>query len=220
MKSYWLQFGTGNPASFTGLTPTLTVFSANGLTAITAPSITEAPASSGLYKFVYGPTLPVLFVADGGATLAASVRYLAGVLDPIDAVNEQADAIGSTLLGVGSTLGAMGSTLSGMGSTLGAMGATLSGMGATLLGMGATLGGMGETLLIVASSIGSVSDSFGSTSVDPTTLFGYMKRALEFWEGDSVYTKATGVWQLFSRGSSAMLRQKTLTNTSTNATKS
>lgn len=246
-KSYWLQFGSGNPASFTGLTPTLTTFAANGITAITAPGVTEIPAGTGLYRFIYGPTLPMIFIADGGATLSTSNRYLSGVLDPVDAVDEQATAIGVTLSAVGSTSSAIGVTLSAtatvlgnqgstlvalgvtttgigstlfaMGSTLFGMGATLGGMGATLFGMGSTLGAMGSTLSLVASSMGAVTDSVGSTSVDPTTLFGYLKRGLEFWEGDSIYTKASGVWQLFSRGSSTMLRQKTLSNTSTQATK-
>ena len=62
-------------------------------------------------------------------------------------------------------------------------------------------------------------DSFGSTSVDPTTLFGYAKRMLEFSEGNAVFNKSLGTWDIYSRGSSTLLREKTLTNTTTSATK-
>jgi hypothetical protein len=70
MKIYGLRFGTGNPANYTGLTPSFTIFSALGLTAITPPGITETPAGSGLYQFEYGPTQAIKFKIDGGATLA------------------------------------------------------------------------------------------------------------------------------------------------------
>ena len=68
--------------------------------------------------------------------------------------------------------------------------------------------------------IGTVSDSFGSTSANPSTLFGYAKRAQEFQEGDAVYNKTSGVWDIYSRGSSTLLREKTLQNTTSQATKS
>ena len=155
-KTYYLQFGSGNPMNNTGLTPTFTVFSANGISAQAAPGITETPAGGGLYRFTYFPTFPIVFVADGGGALGVNDRYIAGTLDPVQAVDEQ---------------------------------------------------------------IGTVADSFGSTSSDPATVFGYLKRALEFWEGNALYTKATGIWQIFSRGSSTLLRQKTLANDNTEAEK-
>lgn len=68
--------------------------------------------------------------------------------------------------------------------------------------------------------IGSPTDSIGSTSVDPSTVFGYLKRLQELLEGDATYNKTSGVWDLFNRGSTTLLRQKTLTNTSALATKS
>lgn len=156
-KTYYLQFGSGNPASYTGLTPTFTTFSWNGVTSITPPGITEAPSGTGMYQFIFYPTFPVVFVADGGAALATADRYVTGTLDPIQAVDEQ---------------------------------------------------------------MGTVADSFGSTAIDPSTVFGYLKRALEFWEGNAVYTKSTGIWQIFSRGSSTMLREKDLANSTSEATKS
>lgn len=62
-------------------------------------------------------------------------------------------------------------------------------------------------------------DSIGSTAIDPTTVIGFLKRALEFWEGNASYDKATGTWDIYSRGSSTLLREKDLTNTVTAATK-
>lgn len=155
-KTYWLKFGSGDPAPYSGLFPTFTIFSLQGLTAISAPGITETPAGSGLYQFQYGPTLSVIFKADGGAILSAGDRYITATLDPIQAVDQQ---------------------------------------------------------------LGFQTDSFGSTSADPGSIWGFVKRFQEFLEGDSIYTKATGIWQIFNRGSTTLLRQKSLTNTTTSATK-
>ena len=155
-KTYYLKFGTGDPALYTGLTPTLAIFSINGISALTGPAITETPSGSGLYSFTYGPTQSILFKADGGAGLASGDRYIVGTLDPIQAVDEK----------------------------------------------------MGYT-----------TDSFGSTSVDPSTVFGYLKRSQEVWEGNATFTKSTGVWSIYSRGSTTLLREKSLTNTTSAAGK-
>lgn len=157
MKTYYLKFGSGDPSTYTGLSPTLVIFSANGLTSVTAPGITETPVGSGLYSFQYGPTISTVFKADGGAALSSSDRYICAALDPIQAVDEK---------------------------------------------------------------VGTMNDSYGSTSIDPTTIFGYVKRNLEFNEGNAIFDKSTAVWDIYSRGSSTLLREKTLTNTVTEATKS
>lgn len=157
-KEYFLRFGAPkDPRTYTGLSPTLVTFSSFSGVALTAPGITEIIPSSGAYKFEYTPSFSIYFLADGGATLTASERYLVGVLDPIDTVNE---------------------------------------------------------------TVGSVADSFGSTSVDPSTVFGYMKRALEFNEGNAIYLKSSAQWQIFSRGSSTLLAVKGLSSTATQTTKS
>lgn len=155
-KIYYLKFGSGDPAPYTGLFPTFTVFNAQGLTAIAAPGVTELPAGTGLYQFSYGPTQAVVFKADGGAGLSAGDRYISGTLDPIQAVDQQ---------------------------------------------------------------LGFSTDSFGSTSTDPGSIWGYVKRLQEFFEGDATYTKGTGIWQLFNRGSTTLLRTKTLANNTTSAKK-
>lgn len=155
-KDYYLQFGSGDPADNTGLTPTMLIFSAGGLTALAGPAITEAPVGSGIYKFSYDPTTSVLFKCDGGAALSESDRYIVNALDPIQAVDEK---------------------------------------------------------------IGSASDSFGTTATDPSSLYGYLKRNQEFQEGNASFTKASGVWSIYSRGSSTLLREKNLANDSTSADK-
>lgn len=157
MKSYYLQFGSGDPANFTGLSPTFVIFSAGGLTAAVAPGVTETPVGSGLYRFDYAPTMSIIFKADGGAGLSSGTRYIVGTLDPIQAVDEK---------------------------------------------------------------VGTIDDSFGSTALDPSTLLGYAKRSLEFWEGNAIFTKATGIWDIYSRGSSTLLREKALTNNTSIAGKS
>ena len=154
-KTFYLKLGTGNPANYTGLSPTFIIFNSNGLTALAAPGITEAPIGSGIYNFMYGPTLSILFQADGGAALSATDRYIVGALDPIQAVDQQ---------------------------------------------------------------VGFVTDSFGSTAQDPITVFGKLNRNQEFQEGAKIYTKATGIWDVYSRGQSMLLTEKILTNTSTLAT--
>ncbi len=156
-KTFVLQFGSGDPRSFSGLTPTFIIFSTSlGNTAMTAPGISEVITGSGFYDFVYGPTISISFLADGGSGLAVTDRYITGVLDPIQAVDQ---------------------------------------------------------------TIGQPYDSFGSTNVDPGTVIGYSKRNLEYNEGNAIFNKATGVWDVYSRGSSTLLFEKQLANNTSQATK-
>lgn len=111
MKNYILRFGQNNPANYTGLAPTFTVFAQipSG-TAATPPGITESPAGSGIYSFGYtATTLPVAFKCDGGSTLSSTDRYIVGILDPIQAVDEKmgwlTDSFGSTATDPASVLG-------------------------------------------------------------------------------------------------------------------
>ena len=155
-KIYYLKFGSGDPATFSGLFPTFVIFNAQGVTALTPPGISEIPSGTGLYQFQYGPTQAIIFKADGGANLAASDRFITATLDPVQAVDQQ---------------------------------------------------------------LGYQTDSFGSTATDPASLWGYVKRLQEFFEGDQIYTKASAILQIFNRGSTTLLRTKSLTNTTTSATK-
>jgi hypothetical protein len=71
----------------------------------------------------------------------------------------------------------------------------------------------------IIASLGSTASSFGSTSVDPGTVYGYLKRLQEFNEGNSSFTKSSGVWDVYSRGSSTLLAEKTITQSTTSVTK-
>jgi len=163
MKTYIVVFGSGNPANYSGLSPTFTVFnnyiagaSTPGWTVAAGPTITEIGAGIGLYSFQYEPLTPYAFVCDGGVTLVNTDRYVKGILDPIQAVDEK---------------------------------------------------------------VGFSTDSFGSSSVDPGSIYGYVKRFQEFMEGDSYFNKVTAVWTIFNRGSSTLLRTKNLVNSGGNVTK-
>ena len=100
-KDYVLEFGSGNPQNFTGLAPSLISFYqlSDGQT-IAPPGITELFAGSGQYRFQYDATLSIAFIADGGATLAPQNRYVSGILDPLDVIDQR---IGSTASSFGST---------------------------------------------------------------------------------------------------------------------
>lgn len=78
--------------------------------------------------------------------------------------------------------------------------------------------GVLDPLLTLDQKVGTVDDSVGSTSVDPSSLFGYVKRLQELGEGNATYVKATGLWSLSTRGST-LLRVKALNNDATAATK-
>jgi len=102
MKQFFFRFGSGNPATYTGLSPSFTIFSLQGLTAITAPGITETPVGSGIYNFRYYATLPIVFQIDAGTAVTASDRYIVNVLDPIQAVDlsigTNQDSFGNTFV--------------------------------------------------------------------------------------------------------------------------
>lgn len=204
-REYWAAFGGGSLGAKSGLAPTFIVFINGSGSGIVSPAITE-PGSKGLYKFAYDATQTISFILDGATTgLAASDRYIPGVV-------EAQDNFGITLVGIGATVGGIGATLFGVGTTLAGMGNTLLGIGASQLAQGVTLAGLGAL-------IGSTASSFGSTSVDPVDLFGFLKRAQEFNEGNQTYIKSTGILDFYSRGSSTLLREKTVSDTTTQTTK-
>jgi len=157
MKNYWVSFGSSDPRTFTGLSPTFIQFFNQLGQTLLPPGITEIFAGSGAYRFQYssGYSTSIFFTVDGGATLAAGLRYVRGVLDPID------------------------------------------------------------TLDLV---LGYTASSIGSTSTDPSDALGYLKRALEFREGEQNFLKNSGEWSIYSRGASTLLRTKVLTNSTTGVT--
>lgn len=186
MKNFLLIFGSGNPTQVSGITPTFLVFKTTpGGTDATPPGITQVPSNTGLFYFTYGPTNSISFVVDGGSSLATSVRYISGLLDPIDAVDEQITALGVSMIA-----------------------------GFTAIGAGSTQG-----FADLNTKIGTTASSFGDSSTDPGTLYGYLKRLQEFNEGNANFDKSTSVWSIYSRGSSALLRTKEFNNTSSDVEK-
>lgn len=187
-KQYIVQFGSGNPSLMTGLSPTFQIFKVvPGGGSTTPPGITEIPTSTGLYYFTYAPVSPIAFLIDAGSSVAGDARWLSGNLDPADAIDERVSEMGTTLVAIGNTSIAIGTTILAQGSTTGAIG----------------------TL------IGGLADSFGSTLADPTTLFGYVKRLQENLEGNQVFTKTSGVQQIWSRGTTYVLGASTYPGAST-----
>ncbi len=157
MKTYTLQFGSGDSRLNSGLTPTFLIYYSPSMGAtISPPGITEMLVGSGFYNFSAGTTATIEFLAYSGGSLSATDAYIKGVLDPVLAVDQQ---------------------------------------------------------------IGQSTDSFGSTGTDPSTLFGHARRRFEWDEGTASFNKLTSTWDVYSRGSSTLLMEKTLSNSSSLASK-
>lgn len=197
-KTYWLKFGPDDPRRFTGLAPTFLVFQTESGGTLAPPGITEritGASGTGFYQFGHSSALSIAFLVDGGATLATSSRYISGSLDPVQAVDTQISQFNTDL------------------------GSTLSGMGATLVGIGSSLSGFNTALGTTLSILGSTASIYGGSALDPSTIMGYTKRLQEFLEGNASFNKSTGVWTIQSRSGATTLATKTLTNTSSQATK-
>ena len=187
MANYLLQFGTGNPSSFSGLAPTFITFKTipGGTNVTPPPGITEIPTATGLYYFTFGATTSVVFTVDGATSgLSDPVRYISGEVSALDQLDVNLAAQGSTLVAIGNTLAAMGSSFAPF-----------------------------------LSLIGTTTSSFGDSTTDPLTVFGYLRRLQEFNEGNANFTKSSGFWSIYSRGSSYLLAQKTIADTASNVTK-
>lgn len=132
-------------------------------------------------------------------------------------------AIGFSNLVYGSSLLAQGVTLTAIGFSNLVFGTSIFALGQTLTqrdtNMGLTLTSIGNTQFALFGYIGSTASSFGSTSVDPVDIYSFLKRAQEFMEGNSTYNKNTGILDFYSRGSSTLLREKTISDTSSQTTK-
>lgn len=224
MANYWFSFGA-QPSAAASLSPTFITFTNTSGATSAAPSITERPPGSGLYNVNYGATTSMAFVLDGATTgLATSQRYIPGAFDPQDNMSATLTVMGASLSVMGGSLSVMGGSLSVMGASLSVMGSSLNVMGSTLFGIGSTVTGIGNTLagMVGASGfltlLGDTSSSFGSTSVNPTTVFGFLKRSQEYAEGNRTYAKASGVLDYYSRGSSTLLIEKTITDNTSGTT--
>lgn len=235
MKTYYVRFGSGDPRSNFGLSPTFLSFNTYG-TGVTPPGITSVIGATGFYAFQYGTTTPIVFLIDGATSgLDASVRYVTGAIDPAD----RSDEYGNTLTALSVSLTAQGSTIFGLGTTSVALGISVNALGTSAVALGVTGVAIGTSLTAIGNSIfaglgggagvslsaeillrmGSTLSSFGSTSIDPGDLFGYLKRNQEFLEGDQTFNKTSGAWDISTRGGTLLI-EKTLSNSSTTVTKS
>jgi hypothetical protein len=205
-RDYWFTFGSGNPTSHASLSPTFIFFVNSGGSTIAPPAVAETYSGSGMYKVSYHATQTIAFVLDGATTgLATSERYIAGVFDP-------QDMFGASLTGIGVSVAAIGVSLNALGASVIAFGASLGAIGTSVIAMG-------NTLSALNTNVGTTSSSFGSTAVDPTTVMGFLMRSMEVQEGNQNYAKASGVLSIYSRGSSTLLRSKTIADSTSETTK-
>lgn len=220
--NYYLRFGSTAPSNFSGLSPTFISFRNQAGGATTSPAISEI-STTGLYTFAYDTQGSVNFIVDGATTgLGSSDRYIAGGLDVIDK-SDQLFAYGTTMTAIGNTLVAFGTTNVALGTTnvaLGtanlAIGTTLAAIGTTLSAIGLTNAAIGQTTIAL---LGSSASLIGDNSSSPTTVFGFIMRARQWLEGDSTYTKATGVLQNYDRSGATLISQVTIADNGTTVTR-
>lgn len=192
-KDYFFQIGSGDPRPYTGLSPTFLIFQSSDGTTLTPPGVTEritGSSGTGFYQFSYAPNV-TLNIAFLLDGGATLSSSIRYITGSIDAV-QAVDQQAVTIQAIATTLIAIGTTNAAVGNTLSSLNAI----------------------------IGTTASSFGSTSTDPGDVMGYLKRLQEWNEGDSVFTKGSGVWDVYSRGSSTLLREKTITDDSTSTDKS
>lgn len=95
--------------------------------------------------------------------------------------------------------------------------------GASLISSIRYITGTLDPIQAVDQGIGFNTDSYGSTATDPSTIFGFVRRLMEWNEGDNFFNKTTGIWSIFNRaslGSTTLLRTKNIANASGSVTKS
>lgn len=163
----------------------------------TLVAIGNTSIALGTTTIAFGTTL----VAIGTTTIALGTTSIATT-----------QAVGTTVIAMGSTLVAIGNTAIGFGTTVLAQ---LTNEGVTLVAIGNTLAAIGAinaSLTVSIAGIGSTASSFGDSTTDPGTLFGYMKRIQENLEGNNSFFKYTGVLDIYSRGSTTLLAAKTIAN--------
>lgn len=151
MKNYGVRFGSGDPRTYTGLTPTFLLFlNMASQTTVAPPGITEVIASSGLYTFQWGATTPIAFLIDANSTAPGNTgRYVTGTLDPADRSDEYGNSLmayGASILAIGTTNFALGTTNVALGTTNVALGTTNVALGTSNVAIGNSITAQGVTL--------------------------------------------------------------------------
>lgn len=164
MKSYVMQFGTGDPRQFTGLRPTLVFFTTDAGATISPPGVSEVLTGSGLYYFNWGTTTAMSFLADAATTSpGTSGRYVAGSIDPADRTDEYA----ATMIAIGTSHIAQGVSLNALGITILAtetqQGITLVGIGSSQLAFGFSSIALGTSMYAAELAQGSTMQAIGQT---------------------------------------------------------
>lgn len=176
MKTYGLIFTNEDPRSApsASLAPTLVTFFQLGGSTLAAPGITKPIPTVGLYTFEYNPglTLPVYFLADGGALVTDNtLRYLSGMIDPIQQVDQQAQtltAIGLTTLVNAQSAAALGSLNLSQGSSIVSYLPTLAALGTTNVAIGTTNIALGSTNIAFGSTNFALNTSIYASEVSLT----------------------------------------------------
>jgi hypothetical protein len=233
---YAVAFSQTDPRTYPSLAPTFLTFKKISDGSDISPPTIAQMSTSGLYFFTYTASFSVYFLLDGVTVNASSDRYVYGVLDPVHQVDKQLAELSSTLSGYNNTLAALGTTSVALGTSMVALGTSNFAWGNSNYALGVSNYAWGNTNFAIGTTIqsmvgvnsslitsldtkiGSTLSSFGTTSVDPGDLFGYLKRAQEFREGDQTFNKVTGAWDISTRGGTLLI-QKTLTQSSSSVTK-
>jgi len=224
-KYYGIVFSNSDPGQYPSLAPTFLTFK-NTLDGndVTPPTLTQL-STTGVYGFTFSATFPAYFRVDGITIASATDRFVIGVVDPVLDVDSQLTAASTSLLAIGSSNIALGTTAVNLGTlnfALGttnvAIGTTLTGFGVSIYAISASIYASSTTLSLLNTLIGDTASAFGTNVVDPTTVFGYLKRMQEFNEGAQVFSKTTGNWTISSRGGS-LIADKQLSNSSAQVTR-
>lgn len=124
-------------------------------------------------------------------------------------------AFGQTSVALGTSNFAFNTSIFAQSVTISAQAVSISAQCVTIISL-AQFGATNSAEILLR--IGTTASSFGTTLVDPGDLFGFLKRAQEFREGDQTFNKTTGAWNISTRGGT-LLVTKTLVNSSTEVTK-
>jgi len=177
-------------------------------------------------RYVYGVLDPVHQVdkqlAEMGTTLVAVGNTAVALGTTSVALGTTSVALGTTSVALGTSAVALGTSNYAWGNSNYALGVSNYAWGNTNFAIGTTITGLVSVNSSLATSIdariGTTASAIGSTSVDPGDLFGFLKRAQEFREGDQDFNKVSGVWNINSRGGTLLI-SKTLSQSSSSVSK-
>lgn len=195
----------------------------------TLPAIGNTMIALGTTAVATGVAYGNTMVAIGTSNIALGTTNVAIGLSNIAlgttnvAIGLSNIALGTTGVAIGLSNIALGTTNVAIGSSNIALGTSNIALGVTNVAIGtsltASVSGIGSSFSWISTEIGSTASSFGDSATDPATVFGYLRRVVEFLEGDQTYTKSTGGLVFSSRGSSYALASKTVSDSTTQTTK-